>query len=102
MLNRLKGYFWIALAMGAFYFLLSHHIIFFSVRDFDLLKKEELTLQYTFYNLKAHSTFETLQTDMLRDAGIENILLDRGLITEENLDKMLNRIDDMKANEDAQ
>jgi len=102
MLNRLKGYFWIALGIGAFYFLLSHHIIFTSVREFDLLKKEELTLEYTFYNLKTHSNFETLRKDFLRDAGIENILLDRGLITEEKLDEMLNRIDDMKEKEDAQ
>ena len=93
MVNRLKSYFWIALGIGAFYFLLSHHIIFTSVREFDLLKKEELTLEYTFYNLKTHSTYETLEVDILRDAGIEDVLLERGLITEKELDNLLRKID---------
>lgn len=101
MLNRLKNYFWIALAIGAFYFLLSHHIVFTSVRDLDLLKKTELTLEYTFYNLKSHSVGDTLRIDMLRDAGIEDILLDRGLVTEEKLDQLLDQIDAQKAKEEG-
>ena len=101
MLSRLKNYFWVALGFGVFYFLLSHHIIFTSVRDFDLLKKEELTLEYTFYNLKSHSLHETLRIDRLRDAGIEDILLDRGMITEERLDKLLDQIEAQKAREEG-
>lgn len=93
MLSRLKGYFWIAAGIGAFYFLLTHHIIFSSVREFDLLKKEELTLEYTFYSLRGKNHHEILTDDVLRDAGIEEILLKRGMITEEALAKMLERID---------
>ncbi len=100
MLNRMKSYFWIALGIGALYFLLSHHIIFTSVREFDLLKKEELTLQYTFYSLKTNTPYEALRIDVLRDAGIEDILLDRGIISEERLDQMLERIDAQKAKEE--
>ena len=92
MLNRLKGYFWIALAVAAFYFLLSHHLIFYSLKDFDVLKKQELTLKYTFYSIRQHSASETLHIKELRVAGIEDVLLDRGLATEQDLQKILNKI----------
>lgn len=93
MLNRIKGYLWIAAGIGAFYFLLTHHIVFSSVRDFDLLKKEELTLEYTFYSLRGKSNHEILSVEILRDAGIEDILLEKGKITEEKLAILLDKID---------
>ena len=93
MLSRLKNYFWVALGVAAFYFLLSHHIIFFTYRDFDLLNKHELTLKYTFYSIRQHSVLDTLRIKELRDAGIEDILLDRGLVSEEELNKLLRKID---------
>ncbi len=93
MLTRIKHYLLIAAAIAAFYFLLSHHFIFTSFKEFDLLNKQELTLAYTFYSIRQHSPIETLRIEPLRKAGIENILLDRGMITEERLNKLLNRID---------
>jgi hypothetical protein len=99
--KRLKSYVLIALVIGAFYFLLSHHIIFSSFRDFDLLKKEELTMKYTFYSLRSNPPIEILKIDILRDAGIENILLEKGIITEERLDQLLEMIDTRKAKEEG-
>ncbi len=99
MVSRLKNYFWVALGIAAFYFLLTHHIIFSSFRDFDLLKKAEPTLEYTFYSIRTNSPFETLRIDILRDAGIEEILLERGILSEERLNQLLERIDAMKAGE---
>lgn len=93
MLIRLKQYFWIALVIGAFYFLLSHHFIFYTFKEFDLLKKKELTLAYTFYSLQQHPPADTLRIKPLREAGIENIMLERGMITEQKLDKILTQID---------
>lgn len=93
MLSRLKSYFLIALAVAVFYFLLSHHFIFYSLRDFNLLKKQELTLKYTFYSLRQHTAYDTLRIKALRDAGIEDILLDRGMLTEQRLDELLRKID---------
>jgi hypothetical protein len=93
MLSRLKGYVLIALAAGAFYFLLSYHFIFFSLKDVELLKKTEPTLKYTFYSLQQHTPFDTLRINALRDAGIENIMLDRGMITEQRLNDLLKQID---------
>ena len=95
MLSRLKGYFWIALAAAAFYFLLSHHFIFYSPKNFDLLKKQELTLKYTFYSIHQHTPVETLSIKALRDAGIEDLMLEKGLITEEKLNALLRNIDNL-------
>lgn len=96
MLSRIKGYILAAAAIGAFYYLLSHHFIFYTFRDFDVLKKQELTLEYTFYSLRQHTPTETLRIDALRDAGIENVMLDRGMLSETRLDQILNQIDQSK------
>ena len=93
MLSRLKSYFWVALGIGAFYFLLSHHFIFYSLKQFDVLKKQELTLKYTFYALHQHTALETLRIKELRDAGIEDLMLDKGMVTEDKLNQMLRQID---------
>ena len=93
MLSRLKQYLLIAVAIAAFYFLLSHHFIFYTFKDFDLLEKQQLTLEYTFFSLRQHQPAETLRIKALRDAGIENIMLDRGLISEKYLDQILSQID---------
>lgn len=93
MLSRLKTYFWVALAIATFYFMLSHHFIFYTLRDFDVLKKQELTLKYTFYSLRQHTPYDTLRIRELRDVGIEDILLERGMVSEEELNRLLNRID---------
>ncbi len=93
MLTRLKQYLLIAIAIGAFYFLLSHHFIFYSYRDFNVLKKQELTLAYTFYSIRQHTPMDTLKIEPLRNAGIEDILLERGMVTVEKLDWILRKID---------
>jgi hypothetical protein len=92
MLSRLKGYFGFALAVAAFYFLLSHHFIFYSLKDFDVLKKQELTMKYTFYSIRQHSAAETMHIKELREAGIEDVLLDRGIASEQDLQRLLNKI----------
>jgi hypothetical protein len=90
--KRLKSYVLIALVLGAFYFLLSHHIIFSSVRNFDLLKKNELTMKDTFVSVRSTPIVEILENDTLMDDGIEDILLKRGILTKERLDFLLDRI----------
>lgn len=93
MLSRLKQYFWIAVALAIFYFLLSHHIIFSSIKEYDLLKKKELSMKYTFYNLKASNVSEALRIEALREAGIEDVILKRGLVSKEKLEQILERIE---------
>lgn len=96
MVTRLKQYFWIGLALAAFYFLLSHHIIFTSFKEFDVLKKQELTLENTFYSLNNKSIIDVLRNDRLVDAGIEDVLLDRGLVSEEKLDLLFRKMDSVR------
>ena len=100
MISRIKQYFWIGLAIVAFYFLLNNHFIIFSYKDFVLLKKVEPTLEYTFFSLKQARPEEVLRIDALRDAGIEDIMLERGIVSEPRLDQILDQIDKLKERED--
>lgn len=98
--KRLKSYVLIALVLGAFYFLLSHHIIFSSVRDFDLLKKNELTLKDTFVSVRSTPLEEILENDELVDAGIEDVLVKRGIVSEGEINRVLERIQAKRAREE--
>ncbi len=93
MIARLKKYFWIGLVIAAFYTLLSHHFIFYSHTDFDMLKKQELTLEYTFFSMMQSTPEIVLRIDVLRDAGIEDLMLERGMLSEQKLQQILNKID---------
>ncbi len=92
MFSRLKTYFWFALVLGGFYFLLSHHIIFTSFTDYDILKKEELTLKYTFFSLRQVSPETALRAEALRDAGLGELMVEKGMLTQERLGEILKRI----------
>jgi len=92
MLSRLKTYFWFALAIGVFYFLLSHHIVFSSFSDYDLLKKNELTFRYTFFSLKQATPESALRIDALREAGLGELMVERGMLTRERLNEVLRRL----------
>lgn len=67
---------------GAVYFFLSQHIVFFG-KQYHLLPKEELTLEYTFYSIREKSPESILKVAPLRHAGIGEILVERGIITDE-------------------
>lgn len=93
MLSRIKQYLFVALILFGFYYLLSHHFIFTSWSSFDVLPKEELTLKYTFYSLKQANPEIVLRIDELRDAGIGEIMLDKGMVSENRYDHILRKID---------
>ena len=93
MIKRVSQYLLIVVAIGVFYYLLSHHFLISSITDFDILKKSELTLEDTFVSMKQVNPEELLRNDALRNAGIEYVLLDRGMISNEKLDQILQRID---------
>lgn len=92
MLSRFRGYVLIALAIGAFYFLLSHHIIFSGLTDYDLLKKEELSLKYTFFSIKQVKPESALRIDELRNAGLGELMVERGMLTTERHNEILRRL----------
>ena len=79
---RFKQYLLIAIVMAAGYFLLSNHFIFEGLRVY-LLKKNELNLHYTFYSITQKKPETIIMVDKLREAGIGDLLVELGKITEE-------------------
>ena len=85
MLKRIKGYILIGIFLAIGYFIASNHIIFYKTNnniDFALLKKSYLTLEYTFYNVTTKRPENIMKIDLLREAGIGDLLVDIGKLTE--------------------
>jgi len=93
MLSRIKQYALIAIVIFGFYYILSHHFIFTSWTSFHVLPKQELTLKYTFFSLKQAIPESVLKNETLRDAGIGQIMLDEGMLSEQRYDAILRKID---------
>lgn len=93
MITRIRNYALIAIAIGSFYYLLSHHFIFTSWNSFDILPKQELTLKYTFFSIKQVYPETVLRIEELRDAGIGDIMLEKGMLTEDRYNQILRKID---------
>ena len=75
-----KLLFWAVLG-GIIYFFLSFHIIYIE-KSLRLLKKSELTLEYTFYSAELRTNRTVLSVDMLREDGIGDLLVEMGRISE--------------------
>jgi hypothetical protein len=70
------------------YFFASRHIII-NERDFSTLEKSYLTFEYTFYNVTGRDPEDIMRIDMLREAGIGDLLVEMGMLGEmqkENLE----------------
>jgi len=74
---------------GVLYVLLSFHFVFFTWRDVKLLKKSELTLNYTFFSMAGKSPTTILSHDELRKDGIGDLMVDLGMISEKKLEELL-------------
>jgi hypothetical protein len=68
-----------------FYFLLSYHIIIIGrdIKDIRLLKKSTYTLKHTIFSVKSKNNKAILAIDALRENGIGELLIEEGLMTEE-------------------
>ena len=85
MLKRIKSYIVICIFLALGYFISSYHIIFYKINnkfDFDLLKKSYLTLEYTFFNVTTKRPKDIMKIDLLRVAGIGDLLVEIGKLTE--------------------
>ena len=80
--KRIKQYIYTAMILGAAYFFLSRHILFYG-KDYYLLNKEELTLEYTFYSIAEKAPETIMEIDPLRRAGVGQILVDLDIITDD-------------------
>ncbi|MBT8341474.1 MAG: hypothetical protein HKP58_03765 [Desulfatitalea sp.] len=92
MVSRIRNYVLIALAIGAFYYLLSHHFILYGWTTFDVLRKDHYTMQSSFVMLSQNSPQELIGNDLLRAAGIEDILIEKGLVSPEEIEKIKERL----------
>ena len=84
---RIKQYILIAVLAAAGYFIMSNHIIFYG-SEVRLLKKTSLHLHYTFYSLKQKKPAVIMEIDYLREAGIGDLLVDLGIIDEEEKSRL--------------
>ncbi len=87
-----KLLFW-AILGGILYFLLSYHIIYIN-KSLKLLKKSELTLEYTFYSVDLKNNKAVLSVDTLRKDGIGDLLIETGRMTEEEMERLLYKIEE--------
>jgi hypothetical protein len=85
--SRIKQYILIVIIAAAGYFLMSNHFIFYGTK-IHLLKKPTLHLHYTFFSVKEKRPSSVMKIDYLREAGIGDLLVELGMIDEEQKTKL--------------
>ena len=83
----------IILLAAALYAMLSYHFIFFG-GSVKLLKKSSLTMEYTFFNVKGKKAKSIMAIDSLRKDGIGDLLVEMGVISEEEKESLLEKYED--------
>jgi hypothetical protein len=79
-----------AVILACGYFILSHHFIFIG-SDLQLLKKSRLTLEYTIFSTQGKSIESIMNVDELRNDGIGRLLVEKGKITQDRLEAILEK-----------
>jgi hypothetical protein len=87
--SRIKQYILIAVIAVAGYFVMDNHFIFYGTKV-HLLKKTSLHLHYTFFSIKEKRPSSVMKIDYLREAGIGDLLVELGMINEEQRTKLEN------------
>ena len=82
----------IFIVIAVLYFLLSYHIIIIG-GGMRLLKKSTFTLEYTVFSTKDKSNKTILAIDTLREDGIGDLLIEEGLMTEDEEIQILEILD---------
>ena len=81
MRKKIKHYILIGILLAIGYLLASQHIIIVD-KDFKLLKKSYLSFEYTFYIITDKDPEDIMRIDLLRQAGIGDILVEVEMLTE--------------------
>jgi len=88
MWSRIKTYLLLAVVGGAAYFLMSHHVIFYGqeasvIQNVYFLKKAKPNLHYAFFSLHQKKPDAVMKIAQLRENGIGDLLVQLGLISEQ-------------------
>lgn len=84
--------FWGAV-IGAGYYLMGHHIVFFGWEP-RTLKKAKFTFEDTFSSTTGMNNHQILSHETLRKAGVGRLLVDMGRISEEELENLMSQFKD--------
>lgn len=100
MVTQLKKLIVFGILGYALYFALSHHFVYFSGRDYAILPKAKMTLTNTFFTagdekrVKQQGLVNMLRENPdLRRAGLGRLLVEKGLVTEDELQQAEDKID---------
>jgi len=85
--SRIKQYILLAVAALALYYIMDNHFVFYGTQV-HLLKKSSLHLHYTFFSLKNKKPANIMEIDYLREAGIGDLLVELGIINEEQKNQL--------------
>ncbi len=93
-----------ALGLGTvygLYLVACNHFIYFDSNKIKLLKKKEPTFARTFFSTSLKSNEAILADDVLREAGIGDLLVEMGLLAEKRRDYIIAEIEKKNAKEDS-
>ena len=89
MLQKIKHYILIGILLAIGYLFASQHIIIVD-KNVKLLKKSYLSFEYTFYIITDKDPEDIMRIDMLREAGIGDLMVEMEMLTvveKESLEK---------------
>ena len=81
MLQKIKHYILIGILLAIGYLFASQHIIIVD-KNVKLLKKSYLSFEYTFYIITDKDPEDIMRIDLLREAGIGDLMVEMEMLTE--------------------
>ncbi len=84
----LKGIVFWGAVVGAGYYLMGHHIVFFGWEP-RTLDKAKFTFEDTFFSTTGMNNQQILSNETLRKAGIGNLLVKMGRMSQEQLQNIM-------------
>jgi hypothetical protein len=94
-MRKIKKLFVWACVIGVGYFVMANHFIFVGSTP-KILKKTKLSMDYTFFSTQGKTNKSILQVDELRKAGVGELLVRMGKISEGELERLTAGIEDSK------